>query len=105
MLALVPTCQGQLLFRELKAAFGHRSATTVRERRSCELISKKSMPKSRAYGPSLPPLITTSMNADGGILNILGRGHKYGRSPLSGIVCSVASMNLRPLASAPAADY
>jgi hypothetical protein len=43
------------------------------------------------------------MNADGGILNILGRGHKYdGGAPLSGIVWSVASRNLPSLASAPA---
>jgi hypothetical protein len=41
-----------------------------RERRSCELISKKPMPKSRVYVPSLRHRQRHSMNADGGILNI-----------------------------------
>ena len=53
----------------------------------------------------LAAMTTTSMNADGGILNIPGRGHRYdGGSPLSGIACSVASRTLLSLAGAPAGD-
>ena len=77
-----------------------------RERRSCELTSGKSMPKSRVCVPGLPPSTTTSMNAAGGILNILGRGLRYdGGSPLSGIACSVASRTLLSRAGVRAGDH
>jgi hypothetical protein len=59
------------------------------------------MLKLRLCGPGLPPLTTTSTNAESDILNILGRGHKCdGCSPLSDIVFSAAWMNLLSLASA-----
>jgi hypothetical protein len=59
------------------------------------------MLKSALSGPGFPSSTTISTNAESDILNILGRGPKYdGRSHLSGIVCSVASMSLLSFASA-----
>src|SRR5258708_2611623 len=94
-----------MLFLELKDVFGRPNANGAAGATLMKVDLQRSMLKLRLCGPGLPPLTTTSTNAESDILNILGRGHKCdGRSSPSDIVSSVALMNLLSFASALADD-